>query len=124
LDFVCSEIRIALAPQAGHLVSIPSSYPPAKSTLWACGLQTSVADIIAMAPHKPPLLIHAVQMNCLSRCLRSNAPITLLVEFEENLLILGWSEADVQAVGAAVLPLLLRRDGWLSRGQHVSMMTN
>jgi hypothetical protein len=61
-----------------------------------------------MASPKSVLSIRAARMSALSRCLGSGAPLTLLVEFQEELRSLGWAEDDVRTVGDAVLPLLIQ----------------
>ena len=55
---------------------------------------------------KSKLSIHAAVMNCLSRCVQSDAPLCCLGEFLEKLAVLGWEPDDVGDVEMTVLKLL------------------
>ena len=62
----------------------------------------------SMAVYKSTLSIRAAVMNCLARCIDSQAPLCCLGEFLEKLVAMGWSEDDIQIVQASVLHLLGR----------------
>jgi len=61
-----------------------------------------------MAIYKSTLSIRAAVMNCLARCIESQAPLCCLGEFLEKLVAMGWNDDDVQTVQASVLHLLGR----------------
>jgi hypothetical protein len=72
-----------------------------------------------MTAAKSKLSIHVAVMGCVERCSESDTPYACLGDFLESLAQIGWGHEDIQAVGAAVLPLLAE----LNEGDTVSMGT-
>ena len=72
-----------------------------------------------MTSGKPKLSIHAAVMDCVARCSESDSPYVCLGDFLDKLTQIGWEREDVNAVGAAVLPML----GELKNNDTVRMGT-